>query len=50
MGRESQVLVKEIRRIGVVGQDSTHFGGRHDRLVGLFFPEEIKDLGLVQQV
>ena len=47
---DHQVVVKEIRRIGVVGEDSTDLGGRHEHRVGFGLRHPDIDRHLVDKI
>ncbi len=47
---DDEVVVDELRRVGVVGVDAADAGGGQQDVVGLFFSEEAGDGGLVTQL
>lgn len=50
VGLDHQVLVDEVGRVGVVGMDAPHLGGRQIHLVRLLRAEELRDRCLIGQV
>ncbi len=50
VGLDDRIVIEEIGRIGVVGQDAADPGRRHDHRVGLFGFEKGLDLSLAFQI